>query len=364
MKIGFFYLPTYPPASGYSPHGYHLIKNLVKRGHTVISCIGDGNPDCANYPRSKWGAIQVAREADVLYIRVLCASPLERATLLKLVRPYSLPVVWEVNAPVEELRALMPGDPFIEGKIVKENRRRKFFSQFVDAAIGVSDVLRNYCQKFLEINRSFSIPNGSDPELFDPSKAQKTVLDKLPHLYKVVWAGDALNPWQGVNIIIEVARKIAQIEKDIIFIFVTRDGHSFPLLENVLVLREINNLELPHYLFGADLCLCLYNEYDWLEYGFYNSPLKLFDYMAAARPIIASDMGQISQVIKDGMNGILIGNKIDEIADRILWLKENRQKGEEMGKEARREVIRYYNWDRVAEETEEVLEEVLNEKRR
>jgi glycosyltransferase involved in cell wall biosynthesis len=86
--------------------------------------------------------------------------------------------------------------------------------------------------------------------------------------------------------------------------------------------------------------------------------------MAAARPIIASDMGQISQVIKDGMNGILIGNKIDEIADRILWLKENRQKGEEMGREARREVIRYYNWDRVAEETEEVLEEVLNEKRR
>ncbi|MCX5886871.1 MAG: glycosyltransferase family 4 protein [Proteobacteria bacterium] len=363
MKIGFFYLQTYPPASGYSSHGYHLIKNLVKRGHTVISCIGDGNPDCVNYPRSKWGAIQVAREADVLYIRVLCASPLERATLLKLVRPYSLPVVWEVNAPVEELRALMPRNPLIEKKIARENRRRKFFSQFVDAAIGVSDVLKDYCRGYLGIKRSFSIPNGSDPELFDPEKAQKTVLDKLPHLYKVVWAGDALNPWQGVNIIIEVARKIAQISKDIIFIFITRDGYSFPLLENVLVLREVNNLELPHYLCGADLCSCLYNKYDWLEYGFYNSPLKLFDYMAAARPIIASDLGQISQVIKDGMNGILTGNKVDEIVDRILWFKENRQKGEEMGREARREVIQYYNWGRVAEETEEVLEKVLNKKK-
>jgi len=363
MKIGFFYLQTYPPASGYSPHGYHLIKNLVKRGHTVISCIGDGNPDCANYPRSKWGAIQVAREADVLYIRVLCTSPLERATLLKLLRPYSLPVVWEVNAPVEELRALMPGDPFIEGKIVKENRRRKFFSQFVDAAIGVSDVLKDYCRGYLGIKRSFSIPNGSDPELFDPEKAQKTVLDKFPHLYKVLWAGDALNPWQGVNIILEVARRIAQIDKDIIFIFLTRSDYLFPLLDNIMVLKEMSYLKLPHYLFSSDLCLCLYNEYNWLTYGFYGSSLKLFDYMAAARPVIASDMGQISQVIHDGVNGFLTGNKIDEIVDRILWLKNNRQRSEEMGREARKEVIRYYNWNRVAEETEKVLQEVSREKR-
>jgi glycosyltransferase involved in cell wall biosynthesis len=364
MKIGFFYLATYPPASGYSSHGYHLIRNFVRRGHTILSCLGDGNPDCVNYPRSKWGAIQVANKADVLYIRVLCTSPLEKATLLKLVRPYSLPVVWEVNAPVEELKALLFQDPLIEEKIAKENRRRKFLAQFVDAAIGVSDVLKDYCQKFLEINRSFSIPNGSDPELFDPERAKKTVLDKFPNLYKVMWVGDALNPWQGVNIILEVAKRVAQFDKDIIFIFLTRSGYPFPLQENIMVLKEVSYLELPHYLLGADLCLCLYNEYNWLEYGFYGSSLKLFDYMAAAKPIIASDMGQISQVIQDGVNGFLTSNKVDEIVERILWLKENRLRGEEMGKEARKGVIRYYNWNRVAEETEKVLQVVMKERRR
>jgi len=363
MNIGFFYLPTYPPTSGYSPHGYHLIKNLVSRGHTIFSCIGDGNPDCVNYPRSKWGAIQVAKKADVLYIRILCASPLERATLLKLTRPFSLPVVWEVNAPVEELRALMPQDALIEEKIAKENRRRKFLSRFADAAIGVSDVLKEYCQNYLGIKRSFSIPNGSDPDLFNPVKAQKTVLDKFPHLYKVFWAGDALNPWQGVNIILEVAKRIAQIDKDIIFIFLTHSWYPFPLQDNVMVLKEISYLDLPHYLFGADLCLCLYNEYHWLTYGFYGSSLKLFDYMAAAKPVLASDMGQISQVIHNGVNGFLTSNKTDEIVDRILWFKSNRQRGEEMGKEARRDIVRYYNWSRVAEETEKVLQEVFKRKK-
>jgi len=363
MNIGFFYLPTYPPTSGYSPHGYHLIKSFVRRGHTVLTCLGDGNPDCVNYTRSKWGAIQVARKSDLLYIRVLCASPLEKATMLKLVKPFSLPVVWEINAPVEELKALFPQDPLIEEKIAKENRRRKFLARFVDAAIGVSEVLRDYCQDFLGIKRSFSIPNGSDPELFDPAGAQKTILDKFPHLYKVIWAGDALNPWQGVNIILEVAKRIAQIDKDIIFIFLTRSGYSFPFQENIMVLKEINYLDLSHYLFAADLCLCLYNDYSWLKYGFYGSSLKLFDYMAAARPVVASDMGQISQVIRDGINGLLTSNKINEIVERILWLKENRQRGEEMGREARKEVIRFYNWDRVTEETEKVFLEVLKERR-
>jgi len=298
-----------------------------------------------------------------LYIRVLCSSSLESASLLKLVRPRTLPVVWEVNAPVEELRALLPQDPLIEAKIARENRRRRFLAKFVDAAIGVSDVLKDYCHRSLGIKLSYSIPNGSDPELFDPDHARGTFLDKFPNLYKVIWAGDALNPWQGVNLILEVARRIAWIDQEIIFIFLSRSGYTFPLLENVMVLKEVSYLELPHYLFSADLCLCLYNEYDWLEYGFYGSSLKLFDYMAAARPVLASDMGQISGVIRNEVNGLLTSNRIEEITEKILWFKDNRRRGREMGREARKEVIRYFNWQRVVEETEKVMQSVLDDRR-
>jgi glycosyltransferase involved in cell wall biosynthesis len=39
--------------------------------------------------------------------------------------------------------------------------------------------------------------------------------------------------------------------------------------------------------------------------NFYFSPLKLFEYLAMGKPVVASDVGQISEVIRDGDNGVL-----------------------------------------------------------
>ena len=91
-----------------------LMQALKKRGHQILSCLGDANPDCIQFERTKWGALKLAREADVLYIRIAgrpVHSFLEKSTLLKLIKPFSLPVVWEVNAPVEELNATFSEGP-------------------------------------------------------------------------------------------------------------------------------------------------------------------------------------------------------------------------------------------------------------
>ena len=115
---------------------------------------------------------------------------------------------------------------------------------------------------------------------------------------------------------------------------------------------------MPHYLASADLCLCLYKDYDWIEYGFYGSSLKLFDFMAAEKPVIASDMGQIATVIKDGVNGVLVPNDVEMIAGKIRDLKNDREQRDSLARNAREDVITYYNWDRVAEQTEAVLMDV------
>ena len=69
-------------------------------------------------------------------------------------------------------------------------------------------------------------------------------------------------------------------------------------------------------------------------------------------------MGQISTVINDGINGLLVNNDINSIINKILELKTDHQKRENLGKNAREDIIRYYNWDRVAEQTEAVLLDV------
>ncbi len=47
--------------------------------------------------------------------------------------------------------------------------------------------------------------------------------------------------------------------------------------------------------------------------GVYGSPLKLFDYMAAGLPVVGTRVGQISEVIEDGVSGYLVGE--DDAAD-------------------------------------------------
>ena len=81
---------------GRSVHGTNLVRGLKRRGHQILSCLGDGNPECINYDRTKWGALKVARESDVLYIRIAgrpVHAYLEKSTMLKLLSPFSLPVV-------------------------------------------------------------------------------------------------------------------------------------------------------------------------------------------------------------------------------------------------------------------------------
>jgi glycosyltransferase involved in cell wall biosynthesis len=360
MKIGFFYVPYYPLTMGRSVHGYNLVRALKRRGHTVMSCLGDGDPECVHYERSKWGALKVAGAADVLYIRIAgrpVHSFLERATLLKLMRPFSLPVVWEVNAPVEELQGSYPPGRDRDVLIKRENRKRKALAHLVDAGIGVSEVLKHYISDVLDIKKSYSIPNGSDPGLFDPDRTGETVLNRFQDSFKVFWMGNAGTPWQGMELMLEVAHKMEQRDRGVLFIMVTGESLvPLPVRSNVLVLRQMSYSDLPHYLSAADACLCLYKPYDWLSYGFYGSSLKLFDYMAAGKPVIASDMGQLAQVIGHGVNGLLVSNDSDAITETLCMLKQDREKGVCLGRQARQDVIRYYNWDRVAQETEAALE--------
>jgi len=362
LKIGFFYVPYYPLRSGPSVHGFHLVKSLKKRGHQILSCLGDGNPDCINFERSTTGAVMLARQADVLYIRINTFSFLKKATLLKLVRPFSLPVVWEVNAPAEELNAGFSPDVSYDRIIRAENRKRRFLARFVSAGIGVSDPLQTYIRDFLGIKRAYTIPNGADPDHFAPDRAVPTPLVHFENRFKVIWSGNA-NPWQGIETIVETAKKLETSHPDILFIIITNDsGWTFPLLKNLLVLREVPYADIPAYLAAADVCLCLYKPHHWHSYGFYNSSLKLFDYMASGKPVIASDLGQISTVIDNGKNGLLVDNRVESIADRLLSLKADPERRKTLGAQARRAVITHYNWDRVAQQTEAVLKEVRGQR--
>jgi glycosyltransferase involved in cell wall biosynthesis len=80
----------------------------------------------------------------------------------------------------------------------------------------------------------------------------------------------------------------------------------------------------------------------------YFSPLKVFEYMAAGLPVIASAVGQIPSIIEDGRTGILVppGDPA-ALADALIRLGENPNLRERLGLEARNDAVQRFSWSGV-----------------
>lgn len=76
--------------------------------------------------------------------------------------------------------------------------------------------------------------------------------------------------------------------------------------------------------------------------------------MALGLPIIASKIGGIPDIVRDAENGLLVPPGDSEaLADAIIYLLENKDVMEKIGKNGR-EKVEDYSWERIAEETEKV----------
>jgi glycosyltransferase involved in cell wall biosynthesis len=85
------------------------------------------------------------------------------------------------------------------------------------------------------------------------------------------------------------------------------------------------------------------------------SPLKLWEYMACGKPVIATNTEDFK--VLEGYNaGILVDpEKPEEVADAITTLLKNKDLREEMGNNGRRYVVENRSWGAVAGEVEKVM---------
>ena len=88
----------------------------------------------------------------------------------------------------------------------------------------------------------------------------------------------------------------------------------------------------------------------------YFSPLKVFEYMAAGLPVIASAVGQIPSIIQDGRTGILVppGDPA-ALADALLRLGQDPNLRERLGLEARNDAVQRFSWSGVLSRITEAL---------
>jgi glycosyltransferase involved in cell wall biosynthesis len=81
------------------------------------------------------------------------------------------------------------------------------------------------------------------------------------------------------------------------------------------------------------------------HYNFYMSPLKIFEYMASKKPIIATNLPSLREVLTDGENSLLVPpGDVQALVGAIVRLKENPEIGNKMADKAYADVSEKYTW--------------------
>jgi glycosyltransferase involved in cell wall biosynthesis len=154
---------------------------------------------------------------------------------------------------------------------------------------------------------------------------------------------------KGVRTLLEAARHLP--ECDVVLVGgwprdVARWRKEYESHGNVIFTGFVPNIELARYITAADICVVTHLAGD--RSAPETCPLKLFEYMAAARPIVISDFEAIRSIIRHDENGILVeSGNVDALAQAVQRLRAEPALAKALGDRAR-EDVRTRTWDQRA----------------
>lgn len=210
----------------------------------------------------------------------------------------------------------------------------------------------------VEPERILLNPNGVDPERFKPGVGGADIRARydLGDAVVIGFAG-SFNFYQGTPLLMRAAAAVCA-EVDARFLMVgygetlaaTRAvAEEEGILDRVIFTDRVPVDDVAAYIDACDIAVApMAPNPDGSD--FFNSPVKIYEYMAAGKAIVASRLGQIVEVIDDGKTGLLVApESAGELASAILRLARDPELRECLGREARRVAVERHTWRRNAE---------------
>ncbi|PJA01684.1 hypothetical protein COX74_01380 [bacterium (Candidatus Gribaldobacteria) CG_4_10_14_0_2_um_filter_41_16] len=232
----------------------------------------------------------------------------------------------------------------------------KFFLKKVDKIVCSSRGLENEF-KANGFKPILVAPNGVDLKKIAVKETGEELrqLFRLPLNKKIVMYAGHLYGWKGVASLLEAARLMKQ-EPDLIFVLVGGTAGDVTKHKNLIEQNELGNILLcghqPHelilkYFKCADVLL-LPNSAQSKVSAWYTSPIKMFEYMASRRPIIASDLPSLREILNEGNCLFFRPDDAGDLAEKIKQLLNDPLLAEKISKQALADV-QPYGWDKRAQ---------------
>lgn len=272
-----------------------------------------------------------------------------------------IPLIMEINytsfTPIYRKRSklLLPLANFID----------KIIFQKVDAFAVVSTYLRDQLVSLkIPAEKIVVIPNAADPEKFHPKKTAIDIRNKYNlHEKKVIGFVGGFYPWHGLDLLIDCFIALKKKHTQVSLMLIGNGPLKLTLqkriqiegLENSVIFIEfIAHNNLPQIIAAFDIAVMPNS-------NTYGSPMKIFEYMSMAKPVIAPRLGPLEDVIINGQEGILFNpGEVDSMQAAFEQLLQNPSLHSEMAYKARENIILNHTWRKNAEKIIQMYHNIRN----
>ncbi len=210
------------------------------------------------------------------------------------------------------------------------------------------------------------VPNGADLAMFDPDADGMAfrAAHGLEGQFIALYAG-AHGLSNDLHVVLEAAVRLGE-RKDISIVFLG-DGKEKPALQqraqelglsNVRFLAPIPKTEMPAALAAADACIAILKPIEMYKTTY---PNKVFDYLAAGRPVVNAIDGVIRTVVEQAGAGISVPpGDAAALAQAICALADDPSGRQEMGRRGRAYLAQHFDRGALANQLAALMESMVS----
>lgn len=380
--------PTHDIVSevGYATHQREVINALRKLGHTVLPVIMGGTekgqlstagiPAPKNslkaivkkfIPRFIWTSL---KDFQLMRHDQLAAQKLEEAIVsfqpdliyerseylqdkgVAVVKKHKIKYFLEINAPFAEEMRGFEGYSIWHGLAHKKEQNK---NNAADQIFVVSSALKTFVEKTYKIpsTKIFVQPNCINFEnVLVDDRQIKAIRTKYQLEGKsIIGFVGSIFPHHGVDILIDAFALVAKQFPNAILMIVG-DGSIMDDLkararkneieEKVCFAGKHDHKEVFNFIALMDMCVMA-------KSNWYGSPIKIFEYGAMHKPIIAPNTVPVKDVMQDNVNGLVVEMDKDNIAKAICTLLDNPVLCKNIANQFYADITQHYTWEIAAE---------------
>jgi len=389
---------SFSPTHASAVTTYEIVRRLAKRGHKVTVLVPSLDLGGARVQPSKnikvvTLTLSDANHKSLLSYGLTCTvlyAPLivnalkgsDQDVIISMYHPshlatfsaYTMSRFWKLPL-IVKVHDLLPDvtDPNISSRAYKKAmfRLNSTFLKRASFVLVPSTELINFAVEVYGVSEDKLVlfPNCVDVLKFNPdirSDHLRRILG-LEHRKVLLYVG-RISRVRGLEYLIRAMPTIVKEEPDVRLLIIGEGPEKSNLIalskrlgidDFVMVMNEVSHNFMPKYIASADVAIGPLTASP-LTVG--SVPIKVLEYMACEKPIVACRNGVSNDLITNGHNGMLISpENIGELSSMIIRLLEDVELAGHIGRNAREHVISFYDWGVIIERLENLLNDPCQE---